>query len=535
MKKSLPRITTAIVVAFLVSSAVGEQPSPSAWPQYGHRVNWRSGVEFPTASSITKAWDIEIGEGRSQVVGQENEIYVTTGFSEDQGDGQSLVTTKTLAIDALTGKQKWSYEQTSSKAEPQQTFGGASISPQATPAITSSRLITISFTGQLTCLDRSNGKRLWEKDLVGDFGAKPVQFGFSASPVVDPLQPDRVYVLASGKTGGLMCLSVSNGSVVWQADCDTFSYATPVEARLGGVDQWVIVSENEVLGIAKVDGERLWRYELPGQGLTNVPTPIVFDESHVVISGQGCQGTRCLSISHEEQEWSAEEQWFSGKLQYFYTNWIRLADRMILGCTDKYLAAFDVRDGSVLGRWRGYGDGNLVIAGRHLLLLDGKGQLSVLETMGANGSTIINRQQFKVLNARCWTPMTIIGNRLFVRGDNRLVCLTLNENAGAQPLENLLTSAKTLEFDREPSAQSTPDPVERIFETFESKGQQAALELYEKLRAAQQLDEEARIALAEAAQQEGLTDVTRMIMGQAVEDFPNSKRIKSAAASLSGK
>ena len=86
--------------------------------------------------------------------------------------------------------------------------------------------------------------------------------------------------------------------------------------------------------------------------------------SRLIISGQGCKGTRCLSINRNENEWNVDEQWFARKLQLFYTNWAKVTDRIIVGCTDKYMAALDVSDGTILGRWRGYGDGNVAIAGK---------------------------------------------------------------------------------------------------------------------------------------------------------------------------
>ena len=61
------------------------------------------------------------------------------------------------------------------------------------------------------------------------------------------------------------------------------------------------------------------------------------------------------------------------KIQFFYTNWAKLSDQIVVGCSDKYLAAIDLSDGSILGRFRGFGDGNLALAGEQLLVVDGKG------------------------------------------------------------------------------------------------------------------------------------------------------------------
>ncbi len=474
-------------------------------------------------------WNIKIGGGRSQIVGVGNHIYVTTGTGTNEGDTM-ILNQRTIAIDATNGTEEWSSTSSTTMRGDQETFSGSTASPQSTPVIAGEFLITISFSGKLACLNRLKGNIVWQKDLVKDVGAAPVQFGFSSSPVIDTTSPDRVLVLAAGKSTGFYCLNVADGAVIWKSECRSCSYATPVSANLGGIGQWIIVSEDEIMGIAKNDGRRLWRYELPASGLTNVPTPLVVNDSDLIISGQGCQGTRCLSISKTNDQWAVNERWHSRDLQFFYTNWLKWSDDIVIGCTDKYLAALDTRDGSLLGRWRGYGNGNVAIAGNRLLVVDGKGNLSVIEPIDTSATTtgFEASRKFAVLKARCWTPLSVIDQRIFIRGDDRLACLTVGQQAGSANLENLLPSSKPLNFQKELTRQSTADLVQSIFDTFEARGQAAALALYAKLRSERKLDEESRLAIAEAAVEQGLDEVAKMILVHAAEDFPESRLIQTA-------
>ena len=306
-----------------------------------------------SANSLSINLNIEIGEGRSQVVGIDDQVYVTSGTSEDK-DGDVLVSTTTQRIDAATGTPIWTYQTSATMHPSQETFRNANATPQATPAIAGSSLIIINFTGQLTCLNRADGKLIWEKELVQDLGASAMKYGFASSPCVDSKDDKQVYVLAGGDSGGLLCLNVADGSVEWKSKFKSASYATPVFAQFGSVQQLVIESEDEVIGISKADGSRLWNYTFPQKGLTNAATPLVVDQSHLVISGNGCNGTRCLSIEQEDDEWRIHEKWFVPNVKFVYTNWAMLADGVAVGCTDKFLAAIDVNDGFILGRWRGF-------------------------------------------------------------------------------------------------------------------------------------------------------------------------------------
>jgi outer membrane protein assembly factor BamB len=423
------------------------------------------------------------------------------------------------------------------KTTGQENFSGTPIGPQSTPVIVKNRLITLSFTGQLTCLDRTDGSNVWRKDLVADLGASPVQFGFSASPIVDHSSPDRVYVMGAGKSGGFYCLRVADGSTIWKAACDSFSYATPTDANFGNVEQWIVVSENESLGIAKSDGSRLWRFPMPSPGLTNVPTPLVVNESRLLISGQGCKGTRCLEINNQNGKWSVSQKWFLPQIEYFYGNWLRWSDDIVIGCTEAYLAAIDVAQGTVLGRYRGYGKGNVSRTRDQLIVVNGEGKLSLLtpNTVQSETSGFDVVGEFNLIQARCWTPLSYVDGRLFLRGDGRIICMEKTRENDQLAIPNQLTESKPLTFISQPADRSTADPVEEIFAMFQRQGQGAALRLYSKLRSANALSESARIELAEAAFDQGLPEVAKMILSHAAADFPNSRDIKQATKRLSGK
>ncbi len=531
------RLTAAIIAWCAVLSAWVPVTAAQQWLQYGPAANWQSSGRLNWDQGLSIAWQKTVGQGRSQIVGLDGEIYLTVGSSQKQDGGDVVCTTKIIAANLKTGETRWSVERRSALREGQQSFSGDVFSPQATPAIIGSRLVAVSFTGQVICINRNDGSVAWEKDLVDDLGASPVQFGFSASPVFDPASTDRIFVMAAGMDGGLCCLAIDDGSLIWKAECKSASYATPVTAAFGGVAQWVIVSEDEVLGVGKSDGSPLWRLELPEAGLTNVPTPLVINDRQLIISGQGCQGTRCISVAQQENAWQVRETWSIPRLQFFYTNWVCIGDRIVLGCTDKFLAALDVNDGTILARWRGFGDGNIVMAGNVIVLLDGRGKLNLLDVANGEDGVVSSLQmswQSEILQSRCWAPVSIIGENLLLRGDDQLICLERKKPGGREALENMLDSARPLEFQPTPSLPNSAPEVEQILERFETQGEASALALYDRFRLEQKLNQDARIALAEAARQEGLTDVMRLILNQAAEDFPDSPRIDEARKSMLG-
>ena len=422
----------------------------------------------------------------------------------------------------------------------QQTFGGADASPQATPLVIGSNLIALSFTGQLVCLDRHSGEQLWSKDLVKEFAAVPVQFGFSSSPVIDSVDEGRFVVLAADDRGGLLNMNAADGTLNWRSECKTPSYATPTTAHFGGISQWVVVSESHVLGIRNTDGKRLWQYELPESGLTNVPSPLIVNDSSLLVAGQGCKGIRCLEVG---SNWRVVEKWYQSRANFFYTNWIMGDQQTAIGCTDGFLAAINTKTGELLGRWRGFSDGNLVRVGNQILLLDGKGKLTVFEQAGNSDSSQSETEylrailQVKLPEGRYWTPPSIVDRRLLVRTGSELLSIELSRapnrtaSNAREILANELREPLSLAIQRAADTKSF-DPVALIFETFEQQGQIVALKRYEQLRSSGKLNIDQRIELAEAAGNQGLDGLAAMILEHANQDVPGNTKIKAALAEL---
>lgn len=515
------RLTTIICVLAALSPIPPAVAEDTGWNQFGAAFNWQVGGELST-DQLGVAWTENVGQGRSQIVGAKGAIYVVSGSVTDATPPQ--VVTSVTRRDADSGNVVWRHEFSTPVIGAQQTFSGDQPSPQATPAVLNHRLYVISFTGRLQCLSCKDGRLLWEKRLIDDLHADPVQFGFASSPVIAPGNTRQIFVLAAGKQGGFHALDAATGETDWMADCPSFSYATPVFARLHGQPQWILVSQEHIQSVSAASanspaGTKLWSFAWPETGLTNVPTPLVMNASTVVISGQGCGGTRGLSITHDGHRWQAEEAWALKSPQYFYTNWTKLSDGLMVGADARTLTAIDTNSGQRTGRWRGFADANLMRIGSQLICVDGRGQMTRLQIRRNSAGRILGLQPLHKTSAiagRCWTTASYMEGRLYVRAENQLVCLTA-DSENLPPL--LATDGKMLSLAAVTAA--VEDPVGQIFTAFEERGAAAALAVYAKLRSEGKLDPGARYELTVAAQQQGLAEMARKIAREAAVDYPD--------------
>ncbi|MFK7822205.1 MAG: PQQ-binding-like beta-propeller repeat protein, partial [Planctomycetaceae bacterium] len=444
---SKSKLTSVVIcltyVSFWIPTA-GASPQQTAeansastgWPGFGHTHGWKSALKLPTTPFLNLAWQQDVGEGQSQVVGDTQIIYVASGSSKQIAGSKNRKLQTILTARSIDGGDvKWTYRTESVMTDKQETFGGNKPTPQATPLLLNDRIILMTFTGELICVNTQNGKELWQKQLTKEVGAEEVQFGFSSSAVACPDSDNQFVVLAAGRDGGLLRMSAKSGEVLWVGSVTSFSYATPVFVRLGDKPQWVVVSQDEVLGFDHDSGAKLWRFELPEKGLTNVPSPLVVDESTILISGQGMQGTKCLSVQHVGNGWKVTERWSNRKLQFFYTNWLSMSDKFVIGCTEQFLTAFELKTGKQLGRFRGYANGNLLQADDRYLLLDGKGNLNLL-AHDKESTQLVASDRFALGKGRFWSAPSVIGENLLVRFDSTLCCYRFSPSGSAGSLRN---------------------------------------------------------------------------------------------------
>lgn len=203
---------------------------------------------------------------------------------------------KTECVIALDekGQELWS-----SKIAPVFDFAGNTWSggPNATPTVDGELLYALGSQGMLVCVD-TRGKERWRKDLPRELdaqvnptggGPKKMGWGFSWSPLVDGEQ----LICVPGGPGGLFAaLNKKTGEVLWRSKevKDQATYSSPISATIGGVKQYIQLTQDGVVGVSAKNGELLWNYKRDN------PFP------DVVCSMPICQGDKVYVTS-----WGAAE------------------------------------------------------------------------------------------------------------------------------------------------------------------------------------------------------------------------------------
>ncbi len=115
-------------------------------------------------------------------------------------------------------------------------------------------------TGQVTLVDLSQGKSVWQLDL-----GKPLQTGAG-------FDGDSVAVVSVGNELTL----VQDGKQLWQKRLPAQSFTNPV---LAGERVFVLLADRSVVAFDKADGKRLWTQQRPGE-------PLVLKQNGVLLPFQ---------------------------------------------------------------------------------------------------------------------------------------------------------------------------------------------------------------------------------------------------------
>ncbi len=283
--------------------------------------------------------------------------------------------------------------------------------PNATPLLLDDGVVTLGYTGIVNLLDRVTGEVRWTVDLVRDHAGEVLQFGNAASPI---LHDGKVIVLAGGDRQGVLALDPTDGSVAWSGPATTVSYATPIVIDVGGQQQLVYFSADEIIGLDAATGDKLWSHPVVNQYRNNATGPLWNGEGLLWVATQLDGGTRTLRLTRDGDRTDVEELWFNNKLSMHFWNALRLDDTVYasIGGNGSIMAAVDLQTGEVLWRERGFSQANLLHTGDATIVLDEKGHLALVD-LGRESMNI--RSQTKIAEGPTWTAPTLVGTVLYLR------------------------------------------------------------------------------------------------------------------------
>jgi outer membrane protein assembly factor BamB len=180
---------------------------------------------------------------------------------------------------------------------------------RSTPTVDGDRLYVLGSDGDLACLEKDKGTKVWSKHFQKDFGGVPGMWAYSESVLIDG---DVLICTPGGKEATLLALKKKDGSTAWKSAVpggDAAAYASPMAVEVGGVRQYVQFLANGLVGVEAKSGKFLWRYDKTKDPAANIPTPVFHDGC--VFSSTSRNGSGLVRLKADGGTVSAEQVYFN--------------------------------------------------------------------------------------------------------------------------------------------------------------------------------------------------------------------------------
>lgn len=265
------------VVSSLLAIACFLAVTTGSWSEFrGRGTSVTDAGDLPVTWSDEQGirWKCELpGYGQSSPVVSGDRVFVTSIRGPNQDE--SLV----ACVDRRTGKLLW--EQSFPTA--QKVADSDYVSRAApTPAADSARVYAFFEGGDLVALDH-DGRTVWQRNLVAEYGEIKGNHGLGGSPALDG--DTLVLLVEHDGPSYLLAVDVATGKNRWKVDRPSkVSWTSPAIGDVAGRKAVVVSSSGTVEAFDLADGRRRWIVE--GLAGNTVASPTILPEGVLVGSSE---------------------------------------------------------------------------------------------------------------------------------------------------------------------------------------------------------------------------------------------------------
>ena len=372
-----------------------------------------------------KLWEVTLGSGFAapSIVG--DRLYALKRIQSNQPDTPQKDVL--VCLNATTGEPVWEVEADARTGK--YGFPGT----RTAPTIKDGRIFVIGPTGDLYAFSTDKGELLWRRNLLQEYQAKRPHWAVGQAPVV---WQNLVICTPQGGKAGLAAFDVATGKPRWQARTgggNSMSYSSPILATIDGVEQVLAITgsrqNTRTGGYDPKTGTKLWDYA-GWQCRIPITAPLHLGGGRVFITGEYGAGSAMIQVTKEGDGFQAKQlfktqacgaqihqPFLVGKHLYANSNGNKRRDGF--ACIDL--------DGKLV--WRTQRDpnfekGGLLLAGGLVYAVNGTNGTLIAFKPTPEGFTKLGEAKF-LGGKTAWAPMAFSGGKLYIRDQQKLVCLDI--------------------------------------------------------------------------------------------------------------
>ncbi len=402
---------------------------------------------------------------------------VGTGYSAPSIRGDRLVLHQRRGNEEVVecmrpsdGTQIWQFKYASNFSDP----FGYNNGPRCSPLLTEDRCYTYGAEGTLLCTDLRTGRKIWMRDVKQDFqiykkGSKVPNwfFGIGCTPI---LEGNLLITLVGGQpNSAVVAFDADTGKTVWQnvgkptwdgiETGDSFqpkyrwtgeeiliSYSSPFAATIHGKRHVLCLLRQGLISLNPQDGSVNFKYWFKSRKYesVNAARPLVIGDK-IFISAAYQTGSALLQVGADGK--SYKQLWRDRRNMQTHWSTPFHVDGYIYGFSGRHeseamFRCIELETGKVVWETSGfegdlsdlaqdsqtgrpyYGRGSKIRIGEKFIVLGERGTLALVK-INPKKFEEIARTTYPQIHYPAWTAPVLSRKRLYLRGENALICLDL--------------------------------------------------------------------------------------------------------------
>lgn len=349
---------------------------------------------------------------------------------------------------ASDGKELWRQE---SPVDYRDMYG-YNNGPRCCPIVDGDRVYTYGVAGQLSCVRLEDGELVWSKNLNQEYGVIQNFFGVASAPFV---YEDLILVMVGGSPAdtvgrvdfaepngtGIVAFDKKSGKEKYRLGDDLASYSSMTVRKIEGKDTGLAFLRGGLIAFEPKSGKQLfdfpWRAEMLES--VNAAQPVTFGDQ-ILLSETYDIGSVLLEVRDGKAQVLRKDEGNYRELT-FRAHWSTpvLIDGYLYGCSGRNRPDCDFRcvrwsDGEVQWFARKRERSSVLVVDGYLIVLGELGTLELirptpekLEVVAAAdlSQVLAPGSAETLLKYPCWAAPVLAHGQLYLRGQNRLICLNL--------------------------------------------------------------------------------------------------------------
>ena len=300
------------------------------------------------------------------------------------------------------------------------------------------RVYTLGPKGVLHAFELDSGKVLWKRDIQGEYKVAPFFFGVGAVPI---LHGDQIIANLGGTdlgTGFTFAFDKTNGKLVWKTPTGGGAYAAGRIVEIDGVEHLFIFIARGSLVWSLRPGKERWQFRWHSRiyDSVNATTPVIVGDI-CLISAAYRTGAAALRIKKSSYDvlWQDSASVRKKILASHWSN-IHARDGFVYGFSGRHeseasLNCVELKSGKIHWEWPGFlGRGSMLFSDGHYIALGERGQLALLQ-LDPDGHKVLHRVE-NVLKFPAWTPPVLANGLLYLRDEEKIICVDLNRSGSRE-------------------------------------------------------------------------------------------------------